>query len=78
MLPTLEQQDALEISEESDFAEGKVYKVSKGDFVRYFNVVPLYQPQEVVLIEMAEVPFTENWPQGPRDRHPPFEFGWDR
>ena len=60
VLPTLEQQDALEISEESDFAEGKVYKVSKGDFVRYFNVVPLYQPQEVVLIEMAEVPSTEN------------------
>lgn len=60
ILPTLEKQDSIEITEDQIFASGKVYRISQGEFVRYLNVVPLYQPQEVVLLEMAEPPSKEN------------------
>ncbi|BDM83419.1 hypothetical protein [Acaryochloris marina] len=60
ILPTLQKQDSIEITEDQMFAEGKVYRVAQGEFVRYLNVVPLHQPQEVVLLEMAEAPSRGN------------------
>jgi hypothetical protein len=55
VLPSLEQQD-FEITEDRRFAEGKVYRITQGKFFRYLNVVPLFRPKEVVLLEMAEAP----------------------